>query len=586
MFKPMFNYMFKLNNHHPGLLLFGVLLFLSYVIPFHYHPFRDFFHDAAVIMSVVLGLSYVGLCKEQALRIPHAVLVPCALMVVIGMQALLGLLLFPIDSLFPIIYLLALGVAMIFGATAAARPEGLTQLSKTMALVFVGVGVVSVIFQLTQLLGLDCSPLVMAVNTQTILRPFANLAQPNLMALVFCFGLASVWWLYLSRALKPWVGVVLLLVLLWGIALTQSRIAWLILPLFLVLCWRSPPDTARVSKWVLIIGALIFIAMVLALPAIFSMLGIVIESPEQHASQTAVRLVLWQQAWMISTQHVLFGAGWNQFGPQQVMLATLFNPAEYSNHAHNLILNFAAEIGWPITLLLIFAGLVWAYFCCFKRWQNLPVRFFSLLLLAIVVHSMVEYPLWFGIVLIPFGVMVGALHVERLGWVDAVLHRYWFAVLGLCSTLILGGIVWDYSRVMTGFVALVWQQEGKTSGVGSTVKPPVTLFPQFYDYFRMAKVNVYVGMPQPEISFLEKTSLEFAFPPLLTRTAMAYAYNQRPMEALQVLITIQRLHPSQYANTYAIWQGFASKDPVHFAQIVQGLPLPANVVGSNSTKIK
>lgn len=577
--------MFKSNNYQQhGLLLFGALLFLSYVIPFHYHPFRDFFHDAAVIMSVVLGLSYIGLFKQQVLRVPNAVLVPCALIVVIGLQALLGLLLFPIDSLFPIIYLLALAVAMIFGATVAARPEGLTQLSKTMALVFVGVGVVSVIFQMTQLLDLDCSPLIMPVNTQTILRPFANLAQPNLMALVFCFGLASVWWLYLSRALKPWVGVVLLVLLLWGIALTQSRIAWLILPLFLVLCWRSPADTARVSKWGLMAAVLIFIGMVLALPAIFSMLGIVIESPEQHAGQTAVRLVLWQQAWLISTQHALFGAGWNQFGPQQVMLAALFKPAEYSNHAHNIILNFAAETGWPITLLLIFAGLVWAYFCCVKRWQNLSVRFFSLLLLAIMVHSMVEYPLWFGIILIPFGVMVGALQVERLGWVDVVLHRYWFAVLGLCSTLALGGIVWDYSRVMTGFVALVWQQEGKTSGIGSTVKPPLTLFPQFYDYFRMAKVNVYVGMSGPEISFVETTSLEFAFPPLLMRTAMAYAYNQRPMEALQVLIAIERLHPSQYANTYAVWQGFARKDPAHFAQIVQSLPVPANSAGINTTK--
>lgn len=567
--------MLKLNNYNKhGLLLFGTLLSLSYVLPFHYHPYRDFFHDAAAILSVVLGLSYIGFFKQYTLRVPRAVLVPCGLIVVICLQVALGLMLFPIDSLFPILYLLALAVAMIFGATVAARTDGLVELSKTMAYGFVGVGVISVIFQLTQLLNLDCSPLVMQATALTILRPFANLAQPNLMALVFCFGVASIWWLYLTGAVKPWVGVVLLLLLLWGIALTQSRIAWLILPLFLVLCWRQPDNTVRVSKWVLMFSVLIFVAMVLALPAILLSLGIAIEAPEQHAGQTAVRLVLWQQAWVISTQYPLFGAGWNQFGPQQVMLATLFKPTEYSNNAHNIILNLAAEIGWPITLLLIFSGLAWTYFCCVRCWQNLSVRFFSLLLVAITVHSMVEYPLWFGIILMPFGVILGALHVERLGWFDAAINRGWFACVALCSTLILGGVVWDYSRVMTGFVALVWQQQGKTSGIGSTDKPSITLFPQYYDYFRMAKVNVYVGMPQQEISFLEKTSLEFAFPPLLMRTAMAYAYNQRPMEALQVLITIQRLHPSQYANTYAVWQNFARKDPAHFSQIVQSLPVP------------
>lgn len=573
--------MFKFKSDNCGLLLFGLLLSLSYVIPFHYHPYRDFFHDAAAILSVIFGLVFLGLFKKNSLRIPRAALVPCGLIIVIGLQAAFGLLLFPVDSLFPIIYLLALAIAMIFGATVAARPKGLAQLSKTMAIVFLAVSVVSVIFQLTQLLNLDCSPLIMPVNAMTILRPFANLAQPNLMALVFCFGVASIWWLYLTQTLKPWLGVLLLLMLLWGIAVTQSRIAWLILPLFLLLCWRGPRDAARVSKVVLIFSSLAFIAMVLALPAILFHLGLDIDGPEQRAGQTAVRLVLWQQAWMVSSQHPLFGAGWNQFGVQQVMLSTLFQPAEYSTHAHNIILNFAAEIGWPITLFLFFLGLVWCYFCCVKHWQNLAVRFFSLLLTAIMVHSMVEYPLWFGIVLIPFGVMVGALQVERLGWIDVVLHRYWFAGFSLCSILIMGGIAWDYSRVMTGFVALVWQQQGKTSGVGSTDKPALTCFPQFYDYFRMAKVKVYVGMPQQDISFLEKTSLEFAFPPLLMRTAMAYAYNQRPMEALQVLITIQRLHPSQYANTYAIWKGFASKDPAHFSRIVQSLPVPLITVESN-----
>ena len=81
-------------------------------------------------------------------------------------------------------------------------------------------------------------------------------------------------------------------------------------------------------------------------------------------------------------------------------------------------------------------------------------------------------------------------------------------------------------------------------------------------------------MSAQDIAYLEKMSVRFGYPPILERMAMAYAYNQRPTEARQVMLTIERLHNIAYTGIFVRWQEFARLDPVHFAEIVKRLPLP------------
>jgi len=414
----------------------------------------------------------------------------------------------------------------------------------------------------------------MPIEVVENIRPFANVAQPNLMALIFCFSLVSVWYMYLMGKIKPVAAVSLPIILLWGLALTQSRIGWIILPLYLILCWSQPVGRPKVSKIILILLSLLFIGMTIALPDILAWFGILVHTAGEHAGQTSARIEIWKSAWLTSELHPWFGAGWFQYGANQVILATLLPPSEYSDYAHNIILNFAAEIGWPFTLLIFISASYWFYICCIRRWGNIQHRFMSMMLIAIAVHSMVEFPLWYAIILIPFGVMVGAMHCEVLGCKTWTVARPVIIVFITACALFMGALTWDYYRVMTGFVALVWQQEGKKEGIGSTVKPDFTFYPQFYDYFAVAKIKIFPGMPKDDIQFLERTSIRFAFTPILQRVAMAYAYNQRATEALQVIITVQHLHADEYPQVYKNWESFAKKDPRFFNEIFKRMPKP------------
>jgi len=566
--------MLKLKQPTPAFAIFASLLLLAFLDPFHYHPYRNFSNEALAIFSVISGLSLWGWTTKAPLRIPGAVVLPLGLILVIALQTINGFILYPVESLFAILYLLCFCVALVFGSTIRAAHEDLSELCFTLACTFILTSVISVIFQHVQLINLNWSPWVMPLAHDQNPRPFANIAQPNLLALLNCFSVASVWWLFLTRRINSWAAVGLAVVILIGIALTQSRIAWIILPLFVVLCWHQSEQRTRLYKLVLAFLLLFYIALVLYLPDIGSLVGIALDTSGHRATQTSVRLVLWQQAWTMSRLHPWFGVGWYQFGEQQVILSTLFKPTEYSEFAHNILLGFAAETGWPLTVLVFSLAAVWFYFCCIKRWHKLEVRFLSLILLAIFLHSLVEFPLWNAFILMPFGVIVGALHVRELGWKIVAIGRKWIVAFCVFSVVILVGVSADYYRVMIGFDALAWIQAGEKSGPGSIDPPLFTLYPQFYDYFQIIRIKISPDMPKEDIHFLETLSLRFAFPPVLHRLAMAYAYNQRPTEALQVITTIYHLHNGIYANEYAVWSTYAIQDPHYFGEIFKRLPKP------------
>jgi O-antigen ligase len=339
-----------------SLWIFSTLIFLSFVFPEHAHPYRGYFQEAIAVLAVLMTLSYFSCLPKTTIRIPKIVIVPFTFIVIIVLQVLSGMILYPIDIAYPIMTFVSLVIALICGATLSAQTNGLKALCEALAYSFMVAGLTSVLIQHVQIADIHVIHVIMPLMSSNP-RPYGNLAQPNLLALLFCFSITSTWYLYLQGKLKPVVALVIAVLLLWGLALTQSRIAWIILPLFLILSWQQPRAMPKVSKVALALLLLLFIVFVLVLPHFFTLCGIEIESLQERAGHISVRSVLWQQAFKMSTLHPWFGAGWLQFKTQQLLLSNLFSPTEYADNAHNMLLNFAAEIGWPLTLLFFCGAL-------------------------------------------------------------------------------------------------------------------------------------------------------------------------------------------------------------------------------------
>jgi len=530
---------------------------------------------------VLAGLIYLACIQEGKIRLPAILVLPLGLIIVIGLQTLNGLLLYPIDALFPVLTLLGFAAALILGATLAESGQGLPSIGVALGWTFIVSALISLICQHVQIANLDASPWVTLITNHHFLRPFANLGQPNLLALLFSFSVASVWYLHLMRQLRAAPALLLIVLLLWGSALTQSRILWIIYPLFVVLFWKAPENTRPVPKMTLIGLAVLFAAMVFLVPLLIQFLGLNADNVLNRAGQTSARLILWKQAWSFSLLHPWFGAGWYQFGAEQIRYAQFFGTVDYADNAHNIVLNFADEIGWPLTVLVFSSAAYWFYVCCVRCWTSVQVRYLGVLLIATLFHSMVEFPLWYGFFSIPFALISGAVHRDRLGYKDVRVSRPLVILVALLSVAAILFICVDSVRAMQAFKSLDEDQPQVQRASGETVlpfaRPTFTLLPQYYDYFALHRVHIAPDNARENIPLFQRQAQRFGFPPVLESLALLYAWDNHPDQAVMILIKIQRLYDNgsgEYAVVYSHWETLATADPVYFGAIVQRLPRP------------
>jgi hypothetical protein len=282
-----------------------------------------------------------------------------------------------------------------------------------------------------------------------------------------------------------------------------------------------------------------------------------------------------KQALAISLSHPWLGAGWYEFGPQQVQTGADFAPGHYAQHAHNIVMNFAAELGWPVTIAVFTTLACWIYRCCLRPDQQKSLSreagFAALFLIAVLVHSLVEFPLWYAYVLIPTAFLLGMVHQERIGATAIQLARGYLLALFLLMALGLVGIATDYRRVVLGFRALGWERLGLKADEGSTEAPGFTLFPQFYDYFRFAKTTARAGMPSEDIAFMAHVAKRFGYAPVLMRMSFVYALNDRPDDAVRAMTTLMKLHEGSYTEAYQSWKSMAKAQPEKYARVFEQL---------------
>ena len=167
------------------------------------------------------------------------------------------------------------------------------------------------------------------------------------------------------------------------------------------------------------------------------------------AQACASRTVLWSNVWYLIAQKPWTGWGWGELDYAHYM--TLFPGERFCallDNAHNLPLHLAVELGLPVAGVACAAVLAWVVRA--RPWRETdPVRQLAWGALALIgVHSMVEFPLWYG----PFQlVTVLALVLlwprVRLGWVrsPALLAGTAVALVAVSAAGV--AVAWDYVRV-------------------------------------------------------------------------------------------------------------------------------------------
>ncbi|MDE2604322.1 MAG: O-antigen ligase C-terminal domain-containing protein [Burkholderiales bacterium] len=352
----------------------------------------------------------------------------------------------------PEVVMLAAGLLLAVLAAGFARDP---EIAQGLQAGFLSAASVSAVLGLVQYFGL--SPWFAPwANIAQAGEAYANLRQPNQYATLCWVGGAVV--LFGTVPLRRPVAAGLLALLAAGSAASVSRTGMLqgLVLTVLAALWAGPARRERLQLCALAVlayfGATVLLPVLLdlttgAMPArtLWGRMG--------GGEPCSSRIVLWSNVLHLVAMKPWTGWGWGEL--DFAHFDTLYAGPRFCDildNAHDLPLHLAVELGVPLAALACVGALAWAWRQ--RPWREAePRRQLAWAVAALILlHSLLEYPLWYG----PFQIAFGA----SLGWLLAApasagaRSRLPALAGGALMAAALGYAAWDYARVTQIYIAL------------------------------------------------------------------------------------------------------------------------------------
>ncbi|WP_394701330.1 Wzy polymerase domain-containing protein [uncultured Propionivibrio sp.] len=284
-----------------------------------------------------------------------------------------------------------------------------------------------------------------------------NLGQKNHLANYLWLGIASAIFLHHRDCLSKNVLIIILIALVTASSFTGSRSILLYSLVLLALSiWsyrkyesHELKQIAQISAYILCY--LLLLSWCLAYAPSSSELSTATTGARlvSEASTTSIRLQLWRTGLQIFSEHPWFGVGVGQFPYQSYLLVgrmktgTLIGGAE---HTHNLIIQLLCEWGtFSLILLFVFGGIWWRDFIRAK-WSHAE-WWIAALLLVILTHSQLEYPLWYTFVLGTFSFALGLGNSTEFRYRTTEICRLAVAPILVLGATTLASLFSDYQQL-------------------------------------------------------------------------------------------------------------------------------------------
>lgn len=387
---------------------------------------------------------------SRASASPHALVALCA--VLISMPWFWPLLLGPLSAMWPDLFAWTIGTLLIVCLPATRDRAGLA-IASGWLLAALG----SAVLGLLQYFDLENGLYPWVAPT----RPgyvTANVHQLNMLATLLAAGLLCVWWMvikrYLSALHATWMSGLLLV----AIAATASRTGMVHLVAISCMLLHWHPRQWRRVLLILMAGWAVFAVAANSLPwLVWVTRGIVIDRNLLGRFGEDVgchsRRLLWS-----NVMDLIAMKPWTGWGAGELLYAHYITDfggqrfCEKLSNAHNLPLHVAFTLGLPVALV-VGALLLWGLFKL-KPWTatNPMERLCWGVLTLLALHSLLEYPLWFGVFQLMALLAVWQICVVRRSEVDTAhaeagpSTRLRIIVSGMLL-VVLSFVAWDYMKV-------------------------------------------------------------------------------------------------------------------------------------------
>ena len=308
-------------------------------------------------------------------------------------------------------------------------------------------------------------------------RAVSNLRQPNHMSSLLMWSVIAVLWLGEARLLPRAATWGVALLLLFGVVLSGSRTG--ALGAVLLALWGGlDRRLSRPSRTLLLLAPIAFALLWggVAAWAHFNQQVFGGEAQLHRADISSSRFGIWSNTLTLIQAQPWLGVGWGEFNFAWTLTPFPGRPVAFFDHTHNLPLQLAVELGLPLAALVL-ALLGWALW---QAWADalrdashdasretsadatgvavaaMP-RAALAMVVMVLVHSLLEYPLWYAYFLLPaafaFGIALGGRAVARPAANDTLKAGTTRPLMLASMLLLLGALVsaQDYLRVVAIF---------------------------------------------------------------------------------------------------------------------------------------
>ncbi len=302
--------------------------------------------------------------------------------------------------------LLAAAVLLASGAAAHARPDAASAFGD-FCLGWVVAGVLNVGVAVLQVFTPEWTDGDWIATSGIAGRAVGNLRQPNhLSSLLLWSAIAVVALVELRRLGRRWAAV-LFAAMVFAVVLTASRTGTLSV-LLLAVWGLVDRRMSRPTR-----------ALLLAAPVLYGVAWLGMAEWAQltqatfggtarlaEADLSGSRFGIWRNSLELIRQQPFAGVGFGEFNFAWSLTPFPGRPTAFFDHAHNLPLQLAVEIGLPLTAAVM-ALLLWALWAATARAAGaegevgVGRRCAVVMVLMILLHSLLEYPLWYSYFLLP-----------------------------------------------------------------------------------------------------------------------------------------------------------------------------------------
>ena len=525
-------------------ILSAILLLLAWLLPIHTTPWTTF---GSELLSVMSALALLSAFIHKDLKIPRPQMVALPILLIPFVQFGFGQIIYFSNALLCTAYIALFWLMVIIGYNLAIGEKGQReQVFKVFCvLVFTG-AILSSIIAISQWLGVN-GYLRPFSNVLIGNRPYANFAQPNNLATFICMGVFAILYLYEKKILPSLVLAPSTFIFLLTIALTQSRTAWVVCIFTLIyLTIKQFGQAKRFGFPKLLAWVGVFIIIIAWLPILNQFIASATDhqvmqtsSVVERATSGYLRLDMWNQALIAIGQHPWFGYGWNQTGMAQIAAFDSFPSHEWYKTAHNVILDLLIWNGIPI------GGLIIIYVVFWLSWLNKGVKepvsiAASLMVCAILIHALLEYPIHYAYFLLPLGFLLGLIQAQYPRLPTVNLKSSVIVTVIIIGVLLVGAIYRDYIiyRQQSVFVS----KKTLTTSQQQVMNQEIYILTQFKERVWWIGLNPYTKMSEQKLQYLGRMVANLASAYDINKYAQVLAFNGKKAEAEHQLWILKTLH--------------------------------------------